>query len=234
MSHWKKPQYPQRSPDALRRAELAQIHLARNQLAIDEDLYRAIVTQISDGRTSSSANLSPDERAKLLKHFKAKGFKPTPPKQRQQAAKSPSRPLDQSDGSQKVRALWLLLHALGQVRNPSEASLAAYIKRMERVDDLRWLKDYSSVIEGLKAWAMDTKRGNFVGWIQLLSNMYFDHCERRKIETNLDVFHTHQALLDAHFRGVKALFDYCWPLYEALRAIGITGIKPTVAHQTAE
>ena len=58
--------------------------------------------------------------------------------------------------ARKVRALWLFLHHLGEVRDPSETALAAYVKRMVKVDDLRWArgKRVEALIETLKKWVM--------------------------------------------------------------------------------
>jgi len=56
--------------------------------------------------------------------------------------------------SQKIRALWLDMHNQGIVRNPSEASLAAYVKRLTGVEALQWLTtgQAGGVIEALKKW----------------------------------------------------------------------------------
>jgi len=50
--------------------------------------------------------------------------------------------------------LWLELHAADKVRNPSEESLCAYVKRMTNIDALQWLDtaQASGVIEALKKW----------------------------------------------------------------------------------
>ncbi len=64
------------------------------------------------------------------------------------------RKLANSPEARMVRGLWLLLHRLGEVRNPSEAALAAYVKRMAKVDDLNWAGyRMEPLIESLKAWA---------------------------------------------------------------------------------
>lgn len=46
-----------------------------------------------------------------------------------------------------------MLHELGAVQNPSEAALSAYVKRIDKVDDLEWMRDPEKVIETLKKWA---------------------------------------------------------------------------------
>ncbi|MFN3494211.1 MAG: phage protein GemA/Gp16 family protein, partial [Hydrogenophaga sp.] len=50
-----------------------------------------------------------------------------------------------------ARAMWLTLHAIGQVRDPSEAALLAYTRRQCKVDRLEWVEDPIPLIESLKA-----------------------------------------------------------------------------------
>ncbi len=54
-------------------SELAKIHIAKKELAMDDDTYRAMLMQVAG--VSSAADLSADGRAKVLEHFKAAGFK---------------------------------------------------------------------------------------------------------------------------------------------------------------
>lgn len=61
--------------DDLRRRELAQIHIAKAQLRMAEDTYRALVRNFSKGRTESAGDLDFTERARLLAHLRACGFK---------------------------------------------------------------------------------------------------------------------------------------------------------------
>lgn len=58
--------------------------------------------------------------------------------------------------ARKVRALWLLLHALGQIEDPSEADLAAYVKRIACTDDMTWARSIAMrrLIEIMKKRAM--------------------------------------------------------------------------------
>lgn len=58
-----------------RNAELAKIHIAKKQLGMDDDTYRAMLKEI--GGHTSSAKLSSLGRAKVLEHLKKIGFKPT-------------------------------------------------------------------------------------------------------------------------------------------------------------
>ncbi|MFZ6747446.1 gp16 family protein [Undibacterium sp. Ren11W] len=64
---------PLKNATQLRTAEMAQIHIAKKQLALEDDAYRAILLQVT-GKTSSK-DLTWQERKALLDHFKKCGFK---------------------------------------------------------------------------------------------------------------------------------------------------------------
>lgn len=123
------------------------IHVAKRDIALDDDSYRAILQRI--GKKTSAADLTVPELEKVLEHMKRSGFKV-------RSKAKPSRPLALDAESRKVRALWLFMHQLGVVQNPSEAALAAYVKRITGVDALQWSSgdQAASLIETLKKWAM--------------------------------------------------------------------------------
>ncbi|WP_374354533.1 gp16 family protein [Chitinimonas sp.] len=127
------------------------VHVAKRDLALADDSYRAIIRQYTQGRTASSADCSVAELDAVIAHLKQCGFKV-----RGKAASSPARALAQEPVDQKIRALWLFLHELGEVRDPSEKALAGYVKRMTRVDALQWLnaEQTTLMIEALKKWAV--------------------------------------------------------------------------------
>lgn len=123
------------------------IHVAKRDIALDDDSYRAILQRV--GKQDSAANLSIPQLQQVLDYMKKNGFKV-------RSKAKPSRPLALDAESRKVRALWLFLHQLGVVQNPSEAALAAYVKRIAGVDALQWSNSEQAValIETLKKWAM--------------------------------------------------------------------------------
>ena len=136
-----------------RRQRLIQlIHVGKSDLSIDDDTYREILQRI--GKKSSAAELTIPELEKVLEHMKHSGFKVRSKKKAPQ--ENPSRPLAQDLESKKIRALWLFLHELGAVKNPSEAALAAYVKRIAGVDALQWISGEQAerLIETMKKWAM--------------------------------------------------------------------------------
>ena len=130
------------------------IHVAKRDLRMDDDTYRGIL-QKSAGKSSTSDMTIP-ELEKTLEHFKRCGFRVRHAGKGKGKKKQPSMPLAHDPDSRKIRALWIFLHELGLVRNSSEDALAAYVKRITRVDALQWIdgKQAETVIESLKKWAM--------------------------------------------------------------------------------
>lgn len=143
--------YP--STFATRRAELAKIHMAAEQLGMDtgdkdeNSEYRSMLWTVA--RVRSAAGLDWAGRKKVLDHLKACGAKLG-------FDKKPQRALADDLQSKKIRALWLELHQSGKVRNPSESALAAFVKRQTGRDALQWLnaREASAVIEELKQWLL--------------------------------------------------------------------------------
>lgn len=134
-----------------RRRELAQIHIAIKELGMDDGTYRQLLANIQVG-CSSSKDLSPAGRKKLLERLKIAGWRPKLAKKKGKiTAKSPQ--------DRKIRAIWLELAASGHVKNASEAALAAYVKRQTGIEQLQWLStsQASQVIESLKQWVERTQ-----------------------------------------------------------------------------
>ena len=136
------------NPNRLRLIKL--IHVARRELRMDDDTYRLLLAGMTglDGATST-ADLSVPNLLRVLEQLKLRGFKVRPSNQ-------PKRPLADDVQSKKIRSLWLTLHELGAVRDPSEAALAKFVLGMTRVAALQWLTtaQASRVIENLKQWLL--------------------------------------------------------------------------------
>ena len=134
------------NPNRLRLIKL--IHVARRELRMDADTYRLMLAGMKGlGGATSTAELSVPNLLSVLEQLKQKGFKVRP-------NKAGKRPLADDDQSKKIRSLWLTLHDLGEVRDPSEAALAKFVLSMTRVSALQWLStaQASRVIENLKQW----------------------------------------------------------------------------------
>jgi phage gp16-like protein len=142
---------PPSSSDRARLIKL--IHVARRDLALDEPTYRTLLGV--HGGAESAAAMSAQQLQKVLEHMKKSGFKvraKAGTKAQASGAKSPS--LASDPQSKKARALWLMLHHIGQVRDPAEAALLAYARRQCGVDRMEWTSDMLPIIESLKAWAL--------------------------------------------------------------------------------
>jgi phage gp16-like protein len=138
---------PDRS-DQRRRGLLAKVHLAKKQLGLAEDDYRDIVGLYCPTRSAGDATIAQLE--KLVGHFEQRGFTA-------KAKAVPGRKAPAADfpTAKKARALWISLHQLGAVRNPSEAALEAFAKRQLATEYWRWSDQSMSyrLIEALKAMA---------------------------------------------------------------------------------
>lgn len=105
---------------------LAKIHIAKNQLGLDDALYRAILMRCAGVR--SARDLDPKGAKSVLAHFKKSGWVATPPKKsgRRPNAAPARRPL-----IQKIEAL-----LADQGRPWSYAEAIA--KRMFGIDQIAW------------------------------------------------------------------------------------------------
>ncbi len=132
------------------RTLLAKIHIAKKQLGLDDDTYRAILARHGEGKTSSR-DLTIAQMDAVLREFTGKGWSPKPPKSKG----ATKRKLATGPEVEKIRALWLWMHQLGIVRDPSESALASYARRMAGIDDLHWADGARCyrLIETLKKWA---------------------------------------------------------------------------------
>lgn len=146
--------------DQHRRGLLAKVHIAKKQLGLSDDDYRAIIfthcsaTPIDqaseeDLALASARNATDDQLERIVRHFAQRGFKTV--------AKVPGRKAPAADfpAAKKARALWISLHQLGAVRNPSEIALEAFAKRQMQVEQWRWSDQSTAyrLIEALKAMA---------------------------------------------------------------------------------
>lgn len=122
---------------------LAKIHIARKQLALAEDEYRAILNRLL--KIESAALASEKQLDLILGEFKRLGWKG--------ASTSPTRFGAGDLRQKKAMALWLSLFKAGAVKDASSAALSTYIKR-QTGQDLGALeaRQWNAVINGLRAW----------------------------------------------------------------------------------
>jgi phage gp16-like protein len=129
-------------PESERKRLIRLIHVAKTQLRLDEDNYRAVLVGATG--KSSCSDMSGLEIKRAYDAMVRLGFKPGPAKN---AAKTNSKQVS------KLRAQWIELHGLGLVKDRSDAGLLKFCKRLTGVDRLEWLTSAqaSKAIEGLKA-----------------------------------------------------------------------------------
>jgi hemerythrin len=142
-------------PQKIRQAELAKIHLAKKQLCLDDEAYRAMIERITKGRTDSSGEMTEAERRALLDEFARKGFQSTPPRAREDdwITIDPNHP-----GAQHLKKLLACAYELERVGAVSANStgrwLQKFVRKITGVERLQWLDahDSNKVIEALKGW----------------------------------------------------------------------------------
>lgn len=124
-------------------ALIAKLHVAKKQLGLDDDAYRAVL--ISATGKASSKGLSVVQLNKALDAFRALGFLPVP----KAAGQRPKH-------VKLIYALWGELQTLGVVvKGPAGAkALRAFVKRQANVNAPEWLDTTAavSVTEALKSW----------------------------------------------------------------------------------
>ena len=152
---------PRFAPDPRRRAMIGKVKIAQKELGLDEAVYRALLDRVV-GR-SSAADCTEAQLARVLDELKRLGWKPVVAKGGKAGAAPTSkpRPADHAVAG-KARALWISLHHLGVVRDPSERALEAFAKRQLGVERLQWADQSQGfrLIEALKAM------GGRAGWFQ--------------------------------------------------------------------
>jgi len=123
---------------------IAAIHVARKQLGLDEDTYRAALVQVTG--ISSAGDMTEAQRQRVLEHFREKGFKGPSTGRR--------KPLEGRFAA-KLQALWIAGWNLGLVRDRDDRALVAFVRRQTGIDHVRFLRhgqDAIKAIEALKGW----------------------------------------------------------------------------------
>lgn len=117
-----------------RRRELSLIHVAKAQLGMDDETYRAMLWTV--GRAKSSADLDHAGRRRVLDHLKACGFTPKakPGARNRHIAERP-----RNFHAPDRQAQWRKVEALLTAERRPWAYATAMAKRMFSVDALEFL-----------------------------------------------------------------------------------------------
>lgn len=142
-----------RKPNPVRTGLIGKIHVAKSQLGLDDATYRAILRRVTGKESAKECSFT--ELENLKAEMENLGWKPA----RKAHPRAGTRPLADGEVAAKLRALWISGYHLGVVKDPSEAALAAFVKRAtggkkRGVDALQWLTDADArkAIEAVKAW----------------------------------------------------------------------------------
>lgn len=146
-------------PSASQRKLLAMVHMAKKDLGLAEDDYREILLDVTGHRSAGDCDLA--QLGKIIDRFRARGWKQAQPKGRTGARRA------DHPSARKARAMWISLHALGAIDDPSEAALEAFAKRQLGCTTLQWADQGQAfkLIEALK------KMAEREGWDQSLAGV---------------------------------------------------------------
>jgi phage gp16-like protein len=125
---------------------LSKVHIARKELALAEESYRAILQRIA--ARSSAADCTDEQLDAVLAEFKRLGWSP-----------KTRRPRSSVPHVRKIYALWTALKP--HLDDGSDKALRAFVRRQtankahpDGIASPEWLdaEQANRVIEGLKAW----------------------------------------------------------------------------------
>lgn len=137
---------------------IAKIHIAKKELALDDDTYRALLEQVT-GKTSC-AGMTPAQLNQVLDTLKTKGWKPKT-NRRQYSPSTKLKPAHTKTPADKIRALWIHMHQSGFIHDGSEAALGKWVERQTKkynqghgMQSIDWVPPWmaSKLIEELKKW----------------------------------------------------------------------------------
>ncbi len=142
-----------------RKVALAQVHIAKKQLAMDDDIYREVLVGVTGKNSCKDMSLS--ELFLIIKHFEKCGFKSG--RQSVRGQKKTFSPTASGQYIDVMRALWINMFKAGMIEDGSEMALTRWAKRQSSqlnggigIDGLDWLerdaKLVIKVLESLKQW----------------------------------------------------------------------------------
>ena len=139
---------------------IAQIHIAKIQLKMDDETYRTFLINTVKKRSCSDMTIS--ELHIVVSALLKRGF------HRSGRRIGSSNEKVRSNIIKKIRAKWLEMHAEGIVRNSSEDALNVYVSKIARnkqgypIHFVTWLDNEQAtrVLERLKKWQSREKKLN--------------------------------------------------------------------------
>lgn len=134
-------------PTASRRADLAEIHVARKALGWDEDMYRDVMAQVCAG-VRSAGDLDAAGRQRFLEHLRAC---------QRRAGCTPHKVVARRPWTPRHMRLWSLWQKLadaGRVQQRDRKGLIGWVKAQCGVDDVSWAtqEQLDLLIDRAGAW----------------------------------------------------------------------------------
>lgn len=126
-----------------RTTQLAQIHLGKKQLGLDEETYRAMLFTVTGKRSAGELDIA--GRQRVIAHMISRGAK---------LGFTGKAGRNLSPQEKKLHALWWRAHKSGAVQDASERALRRWVARQANgVEDASWLNPHqlSGLIEALKS-----------------------------------------------------------------------------------
>lgn len=122
---------------------IAIINVAKSQLGLDEDDYRALLVRVT--KVASLRAMSERQRLAVVVEMKRLGFKVK--------ANSKKLPLASKPYIRLVHALWKSCHQKGVIEDGSRQALRTFVKKRSGVDDPDFLTfdQANPIIDALKA-----------------------------------------------------------------------------------
>lgn len=144
----------------VRNVMIAKIHLAKNQLGLDDDTYRSIIRQTCG--KESSAKCTDKQLMKVIEHLKEKGWSDKKTRKKSDKTRMERKAYEKPNkaSTSKIYALWGVLQRSGKVKSHDKAALDAFVKKYTDVDHVKWLDELQAqkIIECLKQWILRVEK----------------------------------------------------------------------------
>ncbi|KTE75694.1 hypothetical protein ATE59_11790 [Sphingopyxis sp. A083] len=128
-------------------AAIKMIHVAKRELGMDDDDYRAVLGRATRGAATSLRAMTDGQLQLVIGEMKKLGFVPSSPTGTSRKVKGPFAP--------KLLALWLSGWNLGIVHSRDDQALIHFVERQTGIAHVQWLRDprdAAKAIDGLKLW----------------------------------------------------------------------------------
>jgi len=128
-------------------SSIAAIHVAKKQLGLDDDTYRAKLARITG--IASTKEMTEDQRQAVLVVFRNEGFAPLDTKRPNGRSKLAGK------FAKKLQALWIAGWNLGIIQERDDKALTAFVEGRTGIAAVRFVhhqEDANRAIEALKSW----------------------------------------------------------------------------------